>query len=74
MSGFARAFGHLKAIGHTAEARALFDAAGLPGKSDDAVVALDTASGVADFVAKAATRKWIASRRCATFPEAGAAT
>jgi catalase len=48
------AFGHLKAIGHTAEAQPLLDKAGVV--PDDGVVAI--AKTAKAFVAAAATRQW----------------
>ncbi|WP_395942855.1 catalase [Brevundimonas sp.] len=48
------AFGHLKAIGHTAEAQPLLDKAGV--ETDDGVVALK--KGAAGFVEPARTRQW----------------
>ena len=48
------AFGHLKAIGFSADAQPLLDKAGV--KADQAVVGLD--DGAAPFVAQARTRHW----------------
>jgi catalase len=52
------AFGHLKAIGHSAEAKPLLDKAGV--EADDGIVALDKA--VDAFVAAARTRQWARER------------
>ncbi len=49
------AFGHLKAIGHTSEARPLLDRAGI--KPDEGVVDLSAAKA-ADFLPPARTRQW----------------
>lgn len=48
------AFGHLKAIGFSAEARPLLDKAGV--EADAGIVELK--SGVRDFIAQACTRQW----------------
>ena len=50
----AHAFGHLKAIGYTAEAQALLDKANV--EPDDGVV--DLANGADGWLAPAATRQW----------------
>jgi catalase len=55
------AFGHLKVIGHTEAAAALFDKAAVPIDADDGVVALEGKTGAADFI-KAAKRHKIWER------------
>jgi catalase len=49
------AFGHLKAIGHSAEAKPLLDKAGV--EADDGIVALGTSAEA--FLAPARTRQWV---------------
>ena len=51
------AFGHLKVIGHTEAAAALFDKAAVPVDADDGVVALEDRSGVTAFINAAKRHK-----------------